>query len=88
MKKDKTIYYLLAVAALFYAYKYINKKKNVVIDETLIKNENSTSIDNIVETMQQLQRPEIKVIVESPETYQTFYGQMAGVKYNKVPYKC
>jgi hypothetical protein len=93
-KQDKTIYYLLAAAAAYYAYKWWKGKqvpaKNVVEIPSSSNNIMPGEPVNIVDSLQVLvdQTNSIKPLVETPETYQTFYGQIKGMEAKKVPYSC
>jgi len=94
MKKNSTIYFIIAAAAAYYAYLYFkNKNKTVAPGEQLPVLSSSNIVDsadlNIVETLRPLvaKNTEIIPLIETASTYQTYYGQMAGMK-SKVPYNC
>lgn len=93
-KQDKTIYYLLAAAAVYYAYKWWKGKQAPVITPELPNSVNNTVIPGqpvtIVESLQTLvdQNTQIKPLIETATTYQTFYGQIQGMAPKKVPHSC
>ena len=90
-KQDKTIYFLLAAAAAYYAYKWWKNKQLPAAEVTA---PNTTVIPGqpvtIVESLQTLvnDTKEIKPLIETANTYQTFYGQIQGVTPKKVPHSC
>lgn len=94
MKKNNTIYYIIAAAAAYYAYLYFkNKNKTMAPGEQLPMSLSPNIVDNsnlnIVETLRPLvaKNTEIIPLIETASTYQTYYGQIAGMK-KKVPYNC
>ena len=93
MKKDKTIYFLLAAAAAYYAYKWWKGKQTpaaVIIEQPANNVVIPGQAVTVVESLQNLvdQTKEIKPLIETASTYQTFYGQIQGMAPKKVPYSC
>jgi hypothetical protein len=93
-KQDKTIYYLLAAAAAYYAYEWWKGKQAPAIAPELPSSVNNTVIPGqpltIVESLQTLvdQNTQINPLIETATTYQTFYGQIQGMAPKKVPHSC
>lgn len=94
MKKN-TVYYIIAAAAAYYAYLYFKNKNKAMAPVAELPSQSSFNIVdepvlNIVEALRPLipKNTDVKPLIETAETYQTFYGQMAGMNYKKVPQTC
>jgi hypothetical protein len=87
MKKDSAILYLLAAAAAYYAFIYIKNEKEKKVNAAL-QNDVKNSVESVVEYIKKIDQPILQTLIETPTTYQTYYGQINGSKYVKVPHQC
>jgi hypothetical protein len=87
MKKDNGILYLLAAAAAYYAFIYLKNAKEKK-ENAALQNDVQNSVETVVQSIKKLDQPILQTLIETPTTYQTYYGQINGSKYAKVPYQC
>lgn len=98
--KNKTAYYIIGAIAAYYAYQWWKKNKQApsapLIDQsgtvtTVTPTVMSVSTKkplSIIESLNSLVTPSAQIVVEQPNTYQTFYGNISGTETKKVPMTC